>query len=124
MDEIKFRAWHNLLRRWDYFTLNDITTHINDFHYHLFSGNEFYLFTGLLDENGKEIYEGCIVIHSLLHKDELWEVFYCNDYCAFGLRPLSDINNKMYWTFFSNKIRWNECKIIGNKIENPELLNE
>lgn len=70
-------------------------------------------FTGLQDANGQDIYEGDIVIHngerkSVVFKDQCF-VFTCKRDSGGHLREVS---------FFMN----NECKVIGNIHQNPELL--
>ena len=92
-----------------------------------FDNIELMQYTGLHDKNGKEIYEGDIV----LYKD--WEmayegggndsfinkgiVEYCEDNCCFNVteRQTVDIADVLY--------KGNEdLEVIGNIYENPELL--
>ena len=73
-------------------------------------------FTGLLDKNGKEIYEGDIVrgIWQVNHKDVREGVV--NYWEKFGLYGLNDNSSLV-------SIVWSGCEVIGNIHENPELLN-
>jgi uncharacterized phage protein (TIGR01671 family) len=74
-------------------------------------------YTGLKDNNGKEIYEGDVF------KDNtdfnFWEVFYVSggNYVSNGFEtlPIGDFIIKSNICF---------CEIIGNIYENPEMLNE
>ena len=72
-------------------------------------------FTGLLDRNGKEIYEGDIVrgIWQVNHKDVREGVV--NYWEKFGLYGLNDNSSLV-------SIVWSGCEVIGNIHENPELL--
>lgn len=68
-------------------------------------------YTGLHDENGKEIYEG----------DILKGTFY-----GFPM-PEYDYVFQIYWDekekgFMANYFEPSECKVIGNIYDNPELL--
>lgn len=105
MRDIKFRAWENLEKQMLYFDFEDLLRGEVPLHP---ASCDFYLmaFTGLLDKNGKEVYEGDIVRtkHGLTRKifmrlgcwyvDGCEELGYCND----------------------------QVEIIGNIYENPELL--
>ena len=78
-------------------------------------------FTGLLDKNGKEIYESDVV-----RVDDDWDKYgmtagesyevYFNE-GGFRLKPKYDKNARGYWLEDNN-----EFEIIGNIYENPELI--
>jgi uncharacterized phage protein (TIGR01671 family) len=72
-------------------------------------------YTGLKDENGKEIYEGDIVFRDILREDEIYVVEYnpsdagYNPFCVAG-------------EFDDEYILTKHSRVIGNIYENPELL--
>lgn len=73
-------------------------------------------FTGLLDKNGKEIYENDIVRYYDDVEDELVvrPVEYLNDYCAFcAIHPQKDPDGLF--------AQW-QYEVIGNIHDTPELL--
>jgi len=69
-------------------------------------------YTGLKDKNGKEVFEGDIVIPSSYSVDEYPKKFFKD--CV-----VKDLE----WAF-SNKSIFNEYKVVGNIYENTELLSE
>lgn len=74
-------------------------------------------FTGLLDENGTEIYEGDIV-RSVRYKDFVYKVVYDNRFASFCL----DRKQDMYKHYFGEAMEAENCEVIGNIHDNPELL--
>lgn len=71
-------------------------------------------FTGLLDKNGKEIYEGDFVMFGTTRLEVIW------DENRVGFATL-DINRKDMGGMQNKKGRFGE--IIGNIYENPNLIN-
>lgn len=122
METIKFRAWnketmrmwsHELMERSKVFALASALPH-QDF---LIVPNGKHLilmqYSGLKDDNGKEIYEGDIL------KDWRSGTEQVNPYIVVDLRELYLEQNRddFYYTMTN-------CRVIGNIHENPELLKE
>lgn len=76
-------------------------------------------FTGLLDKNGKEIYEGDII---LLGKNKTYtaQIVYRND----SLRIYSVGGYFIGDLDYIRQCGIDYCEVIGNIIDNPELLTE
>lgn len=102
MREIKFRFWDTVLR--------EFTKYYSAPPQDIFEFNqERYIalqYTGLLDKNGKEIYERDIV--KIVSNDHPKIVEWVDRYCGFNIRP--------------NRRNARGYEVIGNIYENPELL--
>ena len=123
MREIKFRAWHkeekimgevlgiDILHKEIFFSNEDA-----DCYGHTdFKDIELMQYTGLKDKNGKEIYEGDIVIHySKMHK-----IIFNAEEARFVLRD-DEFELEIPFTNNNNK----RMEIVGNIYENPELIKE
>ncbi|RZK79784.1 MAG: hypothetical protein EOO85_02720 [Pedobacter sp.] len=79
----------------------------------LFSNYELMQFTGLKDKNGKEIYEGDI----LLHKGAKGVVVFNSELSMFM------VSFKLLVSTYSFDSIHGSVEVIGNIHENPELLN-
>lgn len=132
MRTIKFRHWDKNIKRMDY------------------SDNEFVLvketddfipmqFTGLFDKNGKEIYEGDIVLtqecsdrpYSSKAKTKrhsgVVEYFVDKGTFADGVKKYKEAGWRVNVKDFGKYGCWNwslffNCEVIGNIYENPELI--
>lgn len=78
-------------------------------------------YTGLIDQNGRKIFEGDIVRYTdeIIGKEKVDEVKYNETHAAFcrlhnGKRGLQYL--------FIDEIVANKCEVIGNIFDNPELI--
>jgi uncharacterized phage protein (TIGR01671 family) len=84
-------------------------------------------FTGLLDKNQKEIYEGDILNQVLDNKPCYYLVEWSNqsEYCGFGLRAIMKRDGSFKYTIHDFKNYLAEgFEILGNIFENPELIKK
>ena len=133
---IKFRYWDKdskFMSEWPGTgVLNDNFLHaiLNDKNFSIMQ------FTGLLDKNGREIYEGDILSaqkRNKVSKDEAHtKVFWMETHAMFQ-HTWNEGNPFHPWKeFWNNEPLWNVacsmsqsiCEIIGNIYENPELLSK
>ncbi len=125
MEIIKFRAWDKANKRmYEPFLLAELFHSHNhslggdyradledmEFKYRTI-GLDFMQFTGLLDKNGKEIYEGdiCTDINDDIYEVKLDEAAFVVVLGGNVIEPLSE--------------DYKDLEIIGNIYENPELRN-
>lgn len=118
MREIKFRAWDKGKKEMETFNLYDISYDYDNgywlkgagasLNFDVLKDTEIMQFTGLLDKNGKEIYEGDIVEFSSFEEG----------------REREEISWAKHFTGFCfSKEDADRYEIIGNIYENPELLS-
>jgi uncharacterized phage protein (TIGR01671 family) len=81
-------------------------------------------FTGLLDKNGKEIFEGDLLQYDgynfkLINKEKIYQIKYDDN-----LAQYYSCNLENSFDTFLVVRAWKESKIIGNIYENPELVEK
>ena len=75
-------------------------------------------FTGLLDKNGVEIYEGDIVDYDLDGFIERHKIIFETKQCAYFLFPFSKKARARNFTYSAK----NDCIVVGNIFQHPHLL--
>jgi uncharacterized phage protein (TIGR01671 family) len=79
----------------------------------------FQQYTGLTDKNGKEIYEGDIIIDTQKQK---YEIIFDENHARYDLKVCGE--NKLSQTsYFTQIYEKKHIEVIGNIFEHPELLN-
>ncbi|QWF35104.1 YopX family protein [Latilactobacillus curvatus] len=131
MREIKFRAWHKNRKTfldfyWAVDKLGRTFSILDKYMYDEFTDEiELIQYTGLKDMNGVEIYEGDIVNVTWQRDDvegENYAIAYDpnNDgYSAFDFVDWYEDMNGLSCAYIDGQIT-----VIGNRFENPELLEE
>ncbi len=112
--ELKFRTLtqYDSGDEMEYFTIYDQPLFTEDEKKSL----EIMQYTGLKDMNGKEIYEGDIIpVLMYSGKYENYEIYWNDKLAEF------DAKNKGNRNWITSSV-WKDCEIIGNKHENPELV--
>ena len=107
MRTFKFRVWNKVSK---------VLTQPHAVSDEIFSNPnlEIMQFTGLLDRNGKEIYEGDILKY-------YGEVVWIAQSASFRVNPTRDNADISFTESFLNI---DDSEIAGNIFENPELLNK
>lgn len=111
--EIKFRAWDKknlIIRAWNWLLDCFYTKQ-----FYLFEDENFVFmqYTGLKDKNGKEVYEGDVTQWKTKTGELIQrEIYWINAECRFAIGE-----------FLLTEAGANNCEIIGNIYQSPELLN-
>ena len=116
MREIKFRAWSEPLKLMQFFELvnnNGMLGKNREIHRENYKIMQY---TGLKDKNGKEIYEGDILLCD-------WDD---KRYPPHNIGPVKWDKENASWDLGEGGSPWQDAKthfeVIGNIYENPELL--
>ena len=128
MREIKFRAWDKIINEWVYFTLEELCNEVGDFSIM----KNWCQYTGLKDNNGKEIFEGDIVVEEFWNggdgisepneRDEFKGVIiWDKETCCFGLKTKGCKEDEIECNLVKEG-QFVTLEIIGITMENKELL--
>jgi uncharacterized phage protein (TIGR01671 family) len=82
-------------------------------------------FTGLLDKNGKEIYEGDIIFHNKMpNSNQRYKriIEFYNGCFGFIIKHPKRFQPLTKYYIYKQKDRPLFCEVIGNIYDNPELL--
>lgn len=120
----KFRAWDRIKKRMflvleiDY--ENELVSDETYWNTIPFDDVKLMQFTGLKDENGREIYEGDIVRYECCFESYVEEVIYDDKHCNFGT---IDKDEKTFsFDALISDFDVDYFEVVGNKYENLEFL--
>jgi uncharacterized phage protein (TIGR01671 family) len=124
MRENTYRVWYEKAQAWVYFHVGQPMTDegLKIYHEVCLSGAKFYQFTGLLDKNGKEIYEGDIVKLNNGKEDFIAPVVWHQNQCCFDLEHFKGYHG--HWSMNIDLIQVCGYEVIGDIHTTPELLKE
>ena len=120
MRKIKFRAWNSShILEWDWIcAMGMVSEIILDTHVNY----QIMQFTGLLDKNGKEIYEGDIAKDTQDSFGRNSLISWSNNLCGFWKEPIV-ARVHQFGQHLEKRIA-DRIEVIGNIYENPELLTK
>ena len=114
MKELKFRAWDGKKMIDDVVPSSETSIiELFEYEHQVTEVEAVEQYTGLKDKNGKEIYEGDIMIFDAC----LYKVVWNEEYAGFDYETIGE------WGVTSTNV-FNEGAVIGNIHENPDLLEE
>lgn len=116
MREIKFRAWDTDNKTMTHFGFYDVPEMYSD-------KDTVMQFTGLKDKNGKEIYEGDVLMYPATDGRGKGSVEWSDSFCSWMLARAD--YSETFSSFAYPRHTDGTCRfeIIGNIYENPELLS-
>ena len=89
-NRFRFRCWHE--DRWHYFGFETYMTYKNKIDKFLDDGKHFFQCTNKKDTNGDYIFEGDVIKcskHNFSEQNELFKVYWDNEYCQFLAKSLT-----------------------------------
>jgi uncharacterized phage protein (TIGR01671 family) len=128
--QIKFRVWDNLKKEWvsntNIWRMKTDPNGIGEIHPNAFywkqhpEGFTYQQFTGLIDKNGKEIFEGDVLIYKPSYQESQGGQPECDIFSV----SFMDGSFMFEETEFADQASSDLYEIIGNIFENPELLEK
>ena len=108
---VYIKHWGDLNDEFVYIKEGELYIYFRNWEQNMYESAVFQQFTGLLDKNGKEIYEGDLVKFS--EEDKPFEVRYCIDSegCYYGL--IDSENSDIGYSLSTDK----DLEVVGNIFE-------